>query len=207
MSGILAFVALPLGGLWWEISRVQARSVGSRSGRIGWWAGVLVGLCSLGIVLLVPMSLPPLVTMPVVLGLGIAVVTDVLDCCVYDVVSLALLAYALVLAFATGRGWSALAAATVYGGGTLLIVLASKADVLGLADVYGFALLGALFGMMAWVEGVAALFACGLIMAVSTAVRRRRPDAVAFFPGLAVAIVLGLSPVVTWFEGYCASLV
>lgn len=207
MTGMLAFAALPLGGLWWHISGAQARSVGSRSGQIGWWAGVLVGLVSLGIVLLVPMRLPPLVVMPLVLGLGIAVVTDMLDYCVYDVVSLVLLAYALVLAFVSGRGWPAVLAAALYGGGTLLIVLLSKADLIGLADVYGFALLGALFGTMAWVEGAVALVACGLITAASTAVRRQRPPAVAFFPGLALAIVLGLSPAVGWFEGYCASLV
>jgi len=112
-----------------------------------------------------------------------------------------------VLAFVSGHGWPALFAAAVYGGATLLLVLLSKADLIGLADVYGFALLGALFGMMAWVEGVVALVSCGLITAVSTAVRLQRPEAVAFFPGLTLAIVLGLTPVVGWFEGYCASLV
>jgi hypothetical protein len=203
----LALAALPFGGALWSVSAWQARTMGSRSGNLGWWVGVAVALVAVLIVAFAPLGLPPALALPLVVALGVTVVTDLLDFCVYDVISLSLVGYALALAAVHGTVLMAIAAALLYGGLGLTVLLATSVRTMGLADVYGLSFLGALFGWGAWIDVVAALLATSVLMVVTIAVMRRSVPRVALFPGIAVAALLGLSPVVPGFEAFCASLV
>lgn len=207
MNAVFALAALPLGGLWWHFSAREARVVNHRSGNIGWWLGAIVGLAAAILVLLVPLRPSALIALPLIVGLGIAIVTDVLETSVYDSVSLGLLVYSVIVALVSRQPLVEWIGLPIYGGIALALVLWGGPAVFGLADVYGIAMLGVLFGRWAFIEIAVALVASGLIMAVVTVIRRRAPMEFPFFPGIAIAVVFGLSPLLGWVERYCAGLV
>lgn len=213
MTYVWASAAVPVGSVLWMASSRQARSIGSRSGALKWWVGAAIGIAAVVLAFTLPLTIAPLLALPLLLCLGIAVVTDFMEHCVYDSISIPLIVCALFVAAMRAAFLPSLGAAVVFGLlGLTWMLFADAESGIGLADVYGLAFLGALFGWAGWLEVVAAFLATAVLIAAQLAskvVMKRAlvVEMVPYFPGIAVAAVLGLTPVVGKFEAFCASLV
>ncbi len=201
MIAIAALVGLVVGTLAWVVMRARARRLAQvrlalQPPWIGPVLGVVVGAASF---LLAHGTWNGVVAVPLAVLVAVMAVTDVLSFRVYDLLSLSALVYALLIAFGQGRLGDAILGCLIYGAVAFVLAMLTE---FGTADIVGFAILGAAFGVRAY-GLIFIVFGLMLgIVAVLVALRRN-PDEVVHVPGFAAifpSLLIGLTGVVTAWE-------